>query len=253
MERTSRHSLIKHLQATAPRGAALGIAALAKLGISAKLAARYVEGGWLVRVAHGVYAFAGDQLTAHASIKFLQDQVTGLHVGGRSALTLQGVRHNLASREQFVLWGEERFIVPEWFASRFPARYVSAKLFTWPKRSALKQTTLTNPPGVTTGLHVSVPERAILELLYDVGKHHGVEEGRNLFENLRNLRKDVIGDLLACCNSVKTVRLFLAWARATQLVDVDAMQKQYELPVGSESRWISRLKDGTLLSLRPHG
>ena len=33
---------------------------LAPLGVSAQLAARYAEGGWLVRLAHGVYAFPND-------------------------------------------------------------------------------------------------------------------------------------------------------------------------------------------------
>ena len=36
--------------------------------------------------------------------------VPGLHVGGKSALSLQGVRHNLHSREQLVLWGAERLL-----------------------------------------------------------------------------------------------------------------------------------------------
>ena len=60
-------------------------------------------------------------------------------------------------------------------------------------------------------------------------------------------------NLLACCTSVKTVRLFLTWARETKVVDVAALQQQYKLPVGSDKRWMTRLKDGTLLSLKPHG
>ena len=53
--------------------------------------------------------------------------------------------------------------------------------------------------------------------------------------------------------SVKAVRLFLTWARETRLLDVDKLLADYTLPVGSDSRWMTRLKDGTLLSLRPHG
>jgi hypothetical protein len=59
--------------------------------------------------------------------------------------------------------------------------------------------------------------------------------------------------LLGCCTSVKTVRLFLTWARETKVVDVKAMQQQYALPVGSDKRWMTRLKDGTLLTLKAHG
>ena len=56
-----------------------------------------------------------------------------------------------------------------------------------------------------------------------------------------------------CCTSVKTVRLFLSWARDTNLLNVDTLQSNYTLPTGSNQRWMTRLKDGTLLSLPPHG
>ncbi len=252
MKRTPRHSLIKTLQTALPRGAPFDLVALDRLGISAKQAARYAETGWSVRLGQGVYAFPGDTLGTHATVKFLQNRVPGLHVAGKSALALQGVRHNLAPREQLVLWGDERFSLPDWFTSRFPARYVGARLFDWPDES-LAAKSLTTPPGTAEGLHVSVPERAALELLYEVGTHENLEEARNLFDGLRNLRQDMLGRLLAGCTSVKAVRLFLTWARETKLVDVDELAQKYTLPVGSEKRWMNRLKDGTLLSLKPHG
>ncbi len=228
------------------------LATLARQGVSANLAAHYAEVGWLVRLGQGVYAFPADEPSAHGAIKFLQTRVTGLHVAGKSALALHGVRHNLAPREQLVLWGDVRFALPAWFTSRFPARYVSAGLFDWPDK-ALAAKSLTTPPGVIDGLRVSAPERAVLELLYDVGTHQGLEEARNLFESLNNPRKEMLGRLLVCCTSVKTVRLLLTWARETKLVDVEALQQQYTLPVGSDKRWMTRMKDGTLLSLKPHG
>jgi Transcriptional regulator, AbiEi antitoxin, Type IV TA system/Transcriptional regulator, AbiEi antitoxin N-terminal domain len=249
---TRRHSLIKQLQSSLPRGVPFDMAALTCLGISGALAAHYAENDWLVRLAQGVYAFPGDELTAHGAIKLLQTRVNGLHVAGKSALALHGVRHNLATREQLVLWGDERFVVPAWFMTRFPARYVSARLFNWPDEF-LAAKSLTTPPGVTSGLRVSAPERAVLELLYDVGTRESLEQARNLFDGLRNLRRDMLGDLLGCCTSVKTVRLFLTWARETKVVDVHTLQQQYTLPVGSEKRWMTRLKDGTLLTLKTNG
>lgn len=247
-----RHSLIKQLQTSLPRGMPFDTAALARVGVSAKLAAHYVESGWLVRLAQGIYAFPADDLTAHGAIKLLQTRVPGLHLAGKSALALHGVRHNLGAREQLVLWGDVRFVLPEWFTSRFPARYVGAQVFDWPDE-ALAKKSLTTPPGTTEGLLVSVPERAVLEMLYDVGTHQGLEEARNLFDGLRNLRKDMLGRLLGCCTSVKSVRLFLTWARETKVVDVQELQQRYTLPVGSDKRWMTRMKDGTLLTLRTHG
>ncbi|MDE2150025.1 MAG: type IV toxin-antitoxin system AbiEi family antitoxin [Gammaproteobacteria bacterium] len=252
MERAARHSLIKSLQTGLPRGAPFDLSALDRLGISAKQAARYAETGWLVRLGQGIYAFPGDTLNQHATVKFLQTRVPGLHVAGKSALGLQGVRHNLAPREPLVLWGDARFPLPAWFTERFPARYVWARLFDWPD-DRLATKSLTTPPGTAAGLRVSVPERAVLELLYDVGTHENLEEAHNLFDGLRNFRQDMLGQLLTCCTSVKAVRLFLTWGRETKLVDVDVLARKYRLPVGSEKRWMNRLKDGTLLTLKPLG
>lgn len=205
-----------------------------------------------MRLAHGVYAFPSDELEVQATVRFLQTRVPGLHVAGKSALALQGVRHNLGTRESWLLWGDARFTLPDWFTARFPARYVSARLFDWPD-DTLPRKTLTTPPGMADGLQVSVPERAALELLYEVGTHQSLEEARHLFENLRHPRKELLAHLLQCCTSVKTVRLFLSWARDTNLLNVDTLQSNYTLPTGSNQRWMTRLKDGTLLSLPPHG
>lgn len=237
-----------------PRGEPFDLDGLKALGISAVLAAKYVESGWLVRLGQGVYAFAGDDWSAHGGIKLLQHRVPGLHLAGKSALALQGVRHNLAQRETLVLWGYARpYTLPTWFTTRFPARYVGAQLFDWSQQVGLDAKTVHTPPGATEGLVVSVPERAVLELLHDVGTKQSVEEAMALFESLRSPRVAVMGQLLSCCTSVKTVRLFLAWARETELLDVDALLSMYSIPVGSSSRWVTRLKDGNLMSLSPHG
>lgn len=252
MDKNPRHALIKKLHTTLPRGTPFDLGVLERIGVSAQLAAHYAESGWLDRLGQGVYAFAGDAVTAHGAVKLLQTRIVGLHVGGKSALALQGVRHNLARQEILVLWGDTRFVLPAWFNSRFPSRYVAAKLFGTLEKRRLDKS-LTTPPGVSDGLRVSAPERAVLELLYDVGTHQGLEEARNLFDGMRNLRKEVLGELLQSCTSVKAVRLFLTWARETRVVDVEALRKDYALPVGSEKRWISRMKDGSLLSLKAYG
>jgi hypothetical protein len=252
MSESSRHQLIKRLQTELPRGAPFDLATLATLGVSPQLAARYAEGGWLVRLAQGVYAFPNDDYGVYGALKFLQQRVPGMHVGGKSALAAQGVRHNLGSRDTLVLWGEARYTMPEWFTSRFPARYVHARLFDWPDAS-LDSRTLGTPPGLPDGLRVSSSERAVLELLYDAGTKQSLEEARNVFDGLRSPRKELLGQLLSCCTSVKAVRLFLTWARETGVVDVDDLVARHPLRTGSDKRWMSRLADGTLLSLKPHG
>ncbi|MBN9463818.1 MAG: type IV toxin-antitoxin system AbiEi family antitoxin [Burkholderiales bacterium] len=252
MARNFKHQVIKQLLAELPRGAPFDLTTLKQLRVSAQLAAYYAEEGWLVRLAQGVYAFPNDDFGVHGALVFLQKRVPGLHIGGKSALALQGVQHNLGSRDTLVLWGDNRFTLPAWFTSRFPARYVHARLFDWPD-TQLTDKTLTTPPGLSEPLRVAVPERAVLELLYETGIKQSLEEARNLFDGLRSPRKDLLGQLLSCCTSVKAVRLYLTWARETNLVDVDALLEQYPVRTGSTKRWMRRLDDGTLLSLRPHG
>ena len=252
MEANSRHQVIKRLQTSLPRGAPFDLETLATFGVSAQLAARYAKGDWLERLAHGVYAFPLDDFGVYGALKYLQGRVPGLHIGGKSALALQGVRHNLGTRETMVLWGDVRYALPAWFTSRFPARYVHANLFDWPDK-VLADKTLKTPPGLPQGLLASTSERAVLELLYEVGVRQDLEEARNLFDGVRSPRKELLADLLACCSSVKCVRLFLTWARETELLDVDELLARHTLPTGSDKRWMTRLHDGTLLSLKPYG
>lgn len=145
-----------------------------------------------------------------------------------------------------------RFALPRWFTQRFLARYVHARLFDWPDQT-LAATTLVTPPDLVGDTKVAVPERAMLEMLYEVGTRQSLEEARNLFDGLRTPRKELLGRLLACCTSVKAVRLFLTWARETAVVDVDALLAQYAVRTGSHYRWMARLPDGSLLSLKQRG
>lgn len=250
MSQIKRHQIIKQLQAELPRGAPFDLAILARFGVSPQLAAQYAKTGWLVRLAQGVYAFPNDNFDIYGALTLLQKRISGLHIGGKSALALQGIRHNLSSRETWVVWGDDRYVLPAWFTSRFLARYSYARLFDW-KNKTLASRTLSTLPGVSTSIRVACPERAVLELLYEVGFKQGLEEARELFDGLRSPRREILGELLSCCTSVKTVRLFLAWSRETELIDVDALLSKYPIRTGSPSRWMTRLDDGTLLTIPP--
>lgn len=247
-----RHGQLKQVLAGMPRGSPFRLSDLVKLGVTRQLASHYVTHGWLLRLGQGVYSLPGDELTRDGAVRYLQQRVEGLHVAGKSALGLHGVRHYLSRKEALVLWGDGRFSLPKWFTSRFPARYVSVRLFDWADTD-LTQRTITTPPGTAEGLRVSVPERALLEMLDEVGGHESLDEARKLFEGIRNLRKDVAGQLLSCCRSVKAVRLFLTLSREMGVLDVDELRKGYSLRVGSNARWMNRLPDGTLLTLKPYG
>jgi hypothetical protein len=191
--------------------------------------------------------FPNDELHCDASLKFIATRFPGLHVGGKTALAWRGVRHNLSPREHLILWGDIRRSLPEWFTSRFPSRYVSKALFSkkLPADSGLQPL-----PETPDGALVSVPERALLELLSDVGVCQGVEEARNIMEGVRSIRPEVLTTLLKNCLRVKVTRLCVQWAEELNLDWATAARSATKGRLGT-GRWSSRLKDGTTLTLKP--
>jgi hypothetical protein len=96
---------------------------------------------------------------------------------------------------------------------------------------------------------VSEPERALLELLSEVGVRQPLQEARELVESAYNLRADVLRELLRHCTSVKTVRLCLTLGRETSQPWAAKLDPA-TLPTGSDRPWVSQSADG-LLVLRP--
>jgi hypothetical protein len=104
-------------------------------------------------------------------------------------------------------------------------------------------------PEAPDGLLVSVPERALLEMLSDVGVQQGVEEARNIMEGLRSVRPEVMEMLLKHCIRVKVVRLCVNWAEELSL-DWGASARSAAKRNLGKGRWSTRLKDGTTLTLK---
>ncbi len=221
-------------------------AALRTLGASSSLTSHYVRSGWLARLGRGVFMFPADQLEAPAAVQFLSRHLPGLHVGGKTALAWRGVRHNVGPRERLVLWGNAPGSLPSWFTERFPSRYVLRRLFS---TSLPADFGLQPLPETPDGPAVAVPERALLELLDDVGVNQGLEEARNIMEGVRSVRLDVLGTLLAHCPRVKAVRLCLSLAEDMNL-SWAAEARKLAGPRG-RGRWVSKLPDGTTLILKP--
>ncbi len=247
MSSYQRASLIKSLQRELPRGRPFGSRELTRLGISHELAYRYLNSGWIERVAHGLFQFAGDQLRQDECLAFLGRLTPQFHVGGKTALAWQGFRHNIASKEILHLWGPRNTQLPDWFTERFPAQYTVKVLFD-PKLIADfgLQPLPENPQGVV----VSVPERALLEMLSEVGVLQEVEEARHIMESVRSLRKETLQPLLRACKQVKALRLCLSWAHELQLPWAEAARQAASHRIGN-SRWVTRLKNGRTLILKP--
>jgi hypothetical protein len=236
---------IKRLVAS-PRGIPLDIAQLRAMGVSSSLASHYVRSKWLARLGRGMFMFPQDVLQAGPSIKMLARHLPGLHVGGKTALAWRGIRHNVGPRERVELWGDLPARLPPWFTQRFPGRYVARKLFDAKLKPGFGLRALPETPN---GPLVSVPERALLELLAEVGARQGIEEAKNIMEGLRSPRLAVLGLLLQHCPRVKVVRLCVQWAEELKL-EWAAEARRLAGPRG-RGRWLSRMPDGSTLILKP--
>ncbi len=219
---------------------------LAKRGISADLAVHYAKAGWLVRLAHGVYGRPGDPLMLRPCLKFLERKMLGLHVGGKTALDWYGIRQYVSHRPVTQLYGWNAAKLPEWFTKEFPAEYHRKRLFTEEPSAPLYATSFENQIDAP---RVSEPERALLEVLSDVGVRQPLQEARELTQNAYTLRGDVLLELLRSCASVKTVRLCLQLGKEYGLPWAQELDPD-ELPLGSERPWVSRFPDGLLVLKR---
>ncbi len=240
MATESRKKLLA-LYTKVPAGTAMTPHDLAKLGISSDLAVHYANTGWLQRLGHGVYARPTDRLEVYGCLAVLQEKIDGLHVGGKSALDWHGIRQYVSQNPTLRLYGCDSAKLPDWFSSRFPASYHRKRLF----RETPERLLHVKPYRDTAAL-VSAPERALLELLSEVGVRQPLQEAREIMETTHTFRSKVLGELLQQCTSVKTVRLCLKLARELALPWASKLDET-SLPTGSKSTWVSRSKEGLLV------
>ncbi|CAB3736377.1 hypothetical protein LMG24238_06224 [Paraburkholderia sediminicola] len=228
------------------RGHPIDSAMLREMGISNALAAYMAKAGWLRRLSQGVYLLTGDTPSRDGTITYLTRCIPGLHVGGKTALSWQGVRHNIAFREKIVLWGRRSYRIPAWVDDVTRYSYQTTDLFDGdlPYEMGLKPL-----PSGSPEVLVSVPERAILELASDIGKGQSMEEASNLIIGSRNLRSDVLDEFLRHCKRVKVVRLVRDLGREADFSWAEDIQKHVDR-LGAGKRWSNKTKNGRL-TLKP--
>ena len=236
----------KQLLAKLPRGEPLSTAALQARGVSAFRASDLARSGWLTHLGRGAYMLPGDTLTREGCLAFLSHRVSGFHVGGKTALAWRGIRQNVSFREVLTLWGDQPKRLPAWFTQRFESRYQETQLFDARLRKGFGLQPL---PNGRPEVLVSVPERALLELLSDVGKAQSLEETRQLVEGTRTLREKTLDELLAHLTRIKVVRLAEMLARDLDLPWA-TLAKRHSQRLGGGKRWIAVAKTGERLDLR---
>ena len=192
-------------------------------GYERSLLGHYVQRGWLQSPARGVFHRAGSKPSWQTVVYSLQRLASlPLHVGGRYALTLQGQDHYLRMGPATVtLYGPARLPawvgqlgLPEAFTSVPDAKLalepLSTDLLEDPER--LRSAGLEPIPGdrPDAPLVVSLPERAILELLLLVPQAATAAEADAILQGMTRVRPALMTALLRRCASVKVKRLFLA-------------------------------------------
>ncbi len=218
-----RQERLKPLLDDLPPGYVADAAWLTARGIDRKSILQYEQRGWLEKLARGVYrrpdihrdGSGRDWRRLVLSLQRVMEYE--VHVGGRTALSLQGFEHYLslgAEAAPVYLHGH----VPSWLArlpnaDRFETRTLS--LFGGSKTGVdgTGDEEQSSPPQrQLNDLVVSTPERAILELLNELPANESFHNVDAIFEGLANLRPRLLEALLKECRSVKVKRLFFVFA-----------------------------------------
>ncbi len=188
---------------------------LDRLGIYRQLVAKYVHYGWLDRLGPGAFLRSGDHVDWRGAIYALQTQLgMTVHVGGRSALELQGLSHfvPLGRQKSIILVSDQPERLPAWFRNHRWKDSLEHHCLSLFERVPDKATATLD----CGGFHVfmSSAERAVMEQMRLVSTNGEVEHAYQLMEGLSTLRPNVVQELLVNCRSVKVKRLFL-WSAET--------------------------------------
>lgn len=191
-----------------PQGTVITTDWLKRQGISRQSVDNYKNSGWLERIGQGAYKRKGDDLSWEGGLYALQKlQNLPIHVGGRTALELQGLGHYVKmNSNQVVLWKTPEVRLPTWFQEYdwdFDLEVRSATLFSKDDQGLSVKT--------LNQIDITIPsaERAILEYLYDVPKQEGFDEANYIMEGLTSLRPNTLQQLLESCKSIRVKRLFM--------------------------------------------
>jgi hypothetical protein len=129
---------------------------------------------------------------------------------------------------------------------QFPAHYQATHLFDAKIPVDLGVAPL---PAGRSDLLVSTPERAILELLSEIGKRQTLEEAKHLVEGARALRLNVLEELLEHLTRIKVIRL--AYVLADDLdLPWQALALKHSVRLGGGERWVTVGRTGERLTLR---
>ncbi|WP_417585785.1 type IV toxin-antitoxin system AbiEi family antitoxin domain-containing protein [Pelagibacterium sp.] len=219
------HEKLKRLLEAVPAGFLVDSAWLEQHGIGRRSSYAYVQRGWLERLGRGVFRRPApssdttntlDWKTCLLSLQHIMHYP--VHIGGVTALSLQGYAHYLSLGDKRTVWlyGSK---IPNWL-EKLPLntelRTRGLSLFSDPElgvdgaRDNQGETASSLPWDWK--LVISSPERAIFEALDELPDKESFHNLDMAFESLTTLRPRTLSALLRSCKKIKVKRLFFVFA-----------------------------------------
>lgn len=206
------NSKINQLLMAWPKGTVATAKWLQAHGVYRQLARRYVSSGWIQPLGHGAFLRSGDSVDWFGGVYALQTQLElSVYAGGITALSLKGLGHYLplGTGAEVSLFSEHPERLPVWFTRHnwgAPIQHHTPKLF-----ESSPSEGFTDVKRGEFAIRVSVPERAIMEVLLLATTPDRIDQAVELMGGLSTLRPQLLQVLLEQCRSIKVKRLFL-WA-----------------------------------------
>jgi hypothetical protein len=204
------NSKLRGLMSMWPMHTALPSALLKERGFSGSLIQKYVSSQWLQSLTRGVFARPDDRVDWSGFVWGLQ-QCYPFHVGGKTALELQGKAHFVKLREhEIYLFSPRGYKFPSWLSRvAMQTQFITIQT----------QLIVPNSIGIKEysfgeySLKIADPARAFLEYMYLVDTYHSYEEAYYVMENLQFLSPKLMQEALERCCSIKVKRLVLCLAK----------------------------------------
>ncbi|BDI29508.1 hypothetical protein CCAX7_15590 [Capsulimonas corticalis] len=180
------------------------------MGVSRQLQQVYQSTAWIESIGHGAFRRTGDTVDWLGGLYAIQDQARlDIHIGGRTALGMQGQAHYLELNSQTVhLFSPRSVNMPAWFKS-----------YDWGVKLRLHHTHFLPPhlglvdvESKLFTVRASTAARAMMECLYLSPDEFDLVEAYQIMEGLNALRPTTVQQLMEQCRSVKVKRLFLFMA-----------------------------------------
>ena len=207
---TNSETKINQLLQQQPQGTVFLARWLTAHGYSHHLQHRYLKSGWLTSIGYGAMKRTGEVIALAGALYSLQAQAgKQVHIGGRSALGMQGLSHYLELyQKETLLFAPAGVVLPLWVTNN-----------TWDTVPVLIHSSMLPPAAGlieynagTYSVKIAEPARALMECLELTPFKFDLQEAWHIMEGLSALRPESVMKLLIQCKSVKVVRLFLFMA-----------------------------------------